>query len=320
MKDRRIYLNQETVDLMKFPYKFLTRNSGFVYFFCVVIGLPIMVLLQAFMKMNLLDFPGYFKASMGIPYLFMYIVILCFDFGYRRAWLLGYNKFKPWNLLLCPALVVVAYPGLMLISEISRLIFPMSALTISSDTELLLKAIGPVWGFLLLALAPAITEEALCRGLIYGVFRQRGFWPAFIMSTLSFALLHGNVEQILYTAAFGAMLCIVREFTRSAVPCVLMHFLFNSVSTFMIYFADRLGAGSDTDLAQEAASNTSISIALIIAGAISLAATGALLYLSKRVNKYDPEKAAKGNDKDAPAFSAVYLGAWLVAIVLNIIF
>ncbi len=84
-----------------------------------------------------------------------------------------------------------------------------------------------------LFLAPA-GEEALIRGIAYPVLRRQ--WPplasAFVTATL-FAVLHGNLVQIVLTVPVGILLAYVYEASQRLWPGVLAHFLFNAAASFV---------------------------------------------------------------------------------------
>lgn len=87
-----------------------------------------------------------------------------------------------------------------------------------------------VWLLLILGLIVApLGEEALMRGLIYDRLRSHwSIWYAAIMSTAAFALLHGNLVQILAVIPLGMSLAFIYEaWNRSLIPAVLSHTLFN---------------------------------------------------------------------------------------------
>ncbi|ROR76045.1 Membrane protease YdiL, CAAX protease family [Plantibacter flavus] len=97
------------------------------------------------------------------------------------------------------------------------------------------KAAGPIWLLLLtsLFLAP-LGEESLIRGIAYPVLRRH--WPplasAFVTSMV-FALLHGNLVQIALTIPLGMVLAAVYEATERLWPVIIMHVIFNMTSTFV---------------------------------------------------------------------------------------
>ena len=81
--------------------------------------------------------------------------------------------------------------------------------------------------FAMVVAAPA-GEEALMRGLVYPLLRRR--WPvaaAALVSSLAFALLHGNLVQIAVALPLGLLLAFVYEHVRRLWPVIVLHALFN---------------------------------------------------------------------------------------------
>lgn len=77
-------------------------------------------------------------------------------------------------------------------------------------------------------LAAPLGEEALFRGTIYALLRRRvGIWASALVTTSVFALVHGNVVQILSALPLALLLAVLYERTRSLGLCVLAHIAFN---------------------------------------------------------------------------------------------
>lgn len=74
-----------------------------------------------------------------------------------------------------------------------------------------------------------IGEEALMRGFVYPVMRQRFSAPVTIaLSACLFALLHGNIVQIILTLPLGIACSYMYEQTHSLMQCIGIHMLFNA--------------------------------------------------------------------------------------------
>lgn len=94
------------------------------------------------------------------------------------------------------------------------------------------RAAGPAWLVLatMVLLAP-IGEEALLRGVAYPALRRH--WPplaaAFVTAAV-FALLHGNLVQIVLTVPLGILLAYVYEACQRLWPVIAIHALFNALA------------------------------------------------------------------------------------------
>lgn len=74
-----------------------------------------------------------------------------------------------------------------------------------------------------------IGEEALMRGFVYPIMRQQFSAPVTIaLSACLFALLHGNIVQIILTLPLGIACGYMYEQTHSLMQCIGIHMLFNA--------------------------------------------------------------------------------------------
>lgn len=77
------------------------------------------------------------------------------------------------------------------------------------------------------ALVPAVTEEFLCRSVLFAEYEEIGTVQAVILSSVMFAMLHLNL--VLFPVYFfcGVVLAFVLYVTGSLMSVVLIHFLNN---------------------------------------------------------------------------------------------
>lgn len=132
---------------------------------------------------------------------------------------------------------------------------------------------------LLLAVLPALFEELLFRGIILNGLRQYGRWTAIFVSAALFALLHGNIDQLIYPFILGVIFGIIADRTKSTIPTILAHFVNNSVVLIINYLStiNNVSQSVTVDLKFVL---LSILYAIIASGAIVL-----LLFLLKREPK-----------------------------------
>ena len=84
---------------------------------------------------------------------------------------------------------------------------------------------------LVIALAPAVCEEMLFRGVILHALKARYRMPAAIAVTaVLFGLFHMSLVKFLPTGLLGLALCILVWKTGSIYPAMLMHFINNAIS------------------------------------------------------------------------------------------
>lgn len=113
------------------------------------------------------------------------------------------------------------------------------------EGPLIQAAAQPGWQriiFVLLAIVLApVFEEFLFRGVMYtGMARSWGKWPAGIVVTMMFGLLHitdiaGYWPALLMITLVGLALLIVRIKTRSLLPAIAMHATYNLVQVVVLY-------------------------------------------------------------------------------------
>lgn len=76
-----------------------------------------------------------------------------------------------------------------------------------------------------------IGEEALMRGFVYPIMRQQFSAPVTIaLSACLFALLHGNIVQIILTLPLGIACGYMYEQTHNLMQCIGIHMLFNALT------------------------------------------------------------------------------------------
>jgi membrane protease YdiL (CAAX protease family) len=110
----------------------------------------------------------------------------------------------------------------------------------------LLPLFGSGIGGLLLALftggvvAP-IAEEVFFRGFVFaGLYRERGLWPAVVLSSILFALVHITPTSWPPIFLLGVIFAVLYERTGSIWPAVAAHAAVNSLSFLLVYLLEIL--------------------------------------------------------------------------------
>nr|WP_269204652.1 CPBP family intramembrane glutamic endopeptidase [Motilibacter deserti] len=99
----------------------------------------------------------------------------------------------------------------------------------------------PVWALAVVAVLSVVVapvvEELLFRGLLLrGLMTRLRFWPAALISSALFGLMHaptaltGAPAVVLHTGALGLVLCLLTRRTGRLVPAVLVHALHNGLA------------------------------------------------------------------------------------------
>jgi len=82
----------------------------------------------------------------------------------------------------------------------------------------------------LFVLFAPFVEELLFRGVGYSLLRGLGAVPAIFVVGVAFGAWHGLLIALLVLIPFGWLLAFVRERTRSVVPGMIVHALFNAAA------------------------------------------------------------------------------------------
>jgi sodium transport system permease protein len=102
-----------------------------------------------------------------------------------------------------------------------------------------------LWKLLpLIALTPALCEEALFRGLILSGLRRWGPWAAIGLTALGFGLLHGSIYRLLPTFLLGVILGYTVWRSRSLYCSMLIHALNNGLVAVVVWSSQ----GRDVDV------------------------------------------------------------------------
>ena len=93
-----------------------------------------------------------------------------------------------------------------------------------------------------IALAPAVCEEMLFRGLILHSLKARyRAVSAMAVTAVLFGFYHMSLVKFIPTGLLGLVLCYVVWRTGSIYPAMLMHFLNNAYSVAITYYPEQIG-------------------------------------------------------------------------------
>lgn len=96
------------------------------------------------------------------------------------------------------------------------------------------------------SVVPALIEEFVFRGIVMGSLRKYGDLFAIITSSILFAAMHGNIEQIPFAFILGLSFSYIDCKTNSLIPSILIHFFNN----FYAVISDILNANSIISIRQ----------------------------------------------------------------------
>ena len=167
-----------------------------------------------------------------------------FRMGIRQFRASGLStKISKRNLILSALLGVVCIFGLNYLIEFVMQVFEAFGYQ-SSGLALPLDNIG--WYFanvFLLAVLPAICEELIFRGIILnGLLSKYKPVTAVVFSAILFALMHGNIEQLVFPMLMGLVLGYVFFKTGSLLCTMILHFVNNFIVITINYIVVSSGA------------------------------------------------------------------------------
>jgi len=96
--------------------------------------------------------------------------------------------------------------------------------------------------FVLLVVLAPIFEELLFRGYLFGAIRARNnFWVSAILTSFTFALMHGQFNVGIDVFILSLFLCYLRERTQTIWPGILVHALKNGMAYTLLFIVPLYG-------------------------------------------------------------------------------
>ena len=129
----------------------------------------------------------------------------------------------------------------MVLSVALTKLWPQDVDGVNQSFEMLLEGVTFIPALLVIALAPAICEEALFRGYLFSAARKK-FKPvaAILIVAALFGIYHLSVVKFFTTGILGIVFCYVVYETGSIALSSLMHFINNAVSVVILYYGEQL--------------------------------------------------------------------------------
>ena len=119
-------------------------------------------------------------------------------------------------------------------------LFPQSADNVVTTFSSIMDG-SVVSVFFVIAVAPAICEEMLFRGLIYNSMKARYRISVTIgVVAVLFGIYHMSLVKFIPTGLLGLALCYVAYKTGSIYPSMMMHFINNAFSVVVSYYPEQI--------------------------------------------------------------------------------
>jgi sodium transport system permease protein len=171
------------------------------------------------------------SAQLGFFLLIPLLAVRLYGFSLRKTYAIQ----RPGARMVLGA-VVLASSAWAVVAAVVTWVLPPPPELVKGLEKLLLFDGAPLWGLLLLgAVVPAICEEALFRGLIFGALRGMGAGWALLLSSLLFGLAHGSVYRLLPTFTLGMVMGLLRWRSGSLLPSMVFHGLHNGLAVTLIF-------------------------------------------------------------------------------------
>ena len=131
-------------------------------------------------------------------------------------------------------MAIVIHPVAKAFSDFVCRLYPISGEMTEQLTGMstLINQAPGLWAIVLvMALTPAIFEELAFRGFILSSLLSRGNkWTAILLSSVFFGAAHGILQQSITAGALGLVIGYIAVQSRSILPAILFHFVYNSLS------------------------------------------------------------------------------------------
>ena len=193
------------------------------------------------------DSEAYENATVPIMMASYVIVILAFALIYKFSGqslfeVIGLRKTNYSVAVSSGLLGVGAYGVVQAIVVVSTFILPKSWLSLQDDHASSILSGGIIVAVIYTVLVAPFCEELVFRGLITGAFS--GSMPrilAIIIPAVLFSLIHLPSPIALFsTLLLGILLGFIRLRTKSLLPCILIHCLFNATN-YMLFIPRSIG-------------------------------------------------------------------------------
>ncbi|MDR1563343.1 MAG: CPBP family intramembrane metalloprotease [Oscillospiraceae bacterium] len=151
--------------------------------------------------------------------------------------MLEINKLHPVSYVVA---IVMGVAMLLFVGCVIDLIpFPQSWIDQLNNTFDPMMSASSVLAILAIGIFGPINEELIFRGGIMNSMRRDSTSVVgIIISSLAFGLMHGIPLQICYATFVGVLIALVFHFTKSIVPCIIIHIVNNTTTTLMNIYAD----------------------------------------------------------------------------------
>lgn len=226
-----------------------TLTDGFKVFFYAILMSLVVSLVVTILFTILALFAGMTFAEFSYSRFGSYIMVIAMSVSFLLIYFI-YNKnhkvqnFTTLNLKTKPN-VIVLVSSIVLAVACVFLFEPLTSLILDGLTHIGFHVEGDLtyvmdtwWrvilGVIAYAVLPAFAEEMLFRGIVQKAYAGRctAFCTIF-MSTASFVIMHGSLQQFIYQIVLGVILSALAYYTGSVLYSIIFHFTNNLTVVIM---------------------------------------------------------------------------------------
>jgi hypothetical protein len=199
--------------------------------------------LFAFTPLQLnLGIPGLIITELGFLAL---AVVYCLVRKVKLTEMFPIKKVKVREVVGAVIMVLGMFPISIMLVAITALIFPAATAEIDELSSFIYDSLSFPAAVLIVALMPAVCEEAIHRGAILSHFRGiKHDWVIVLIMGLFFGINHMSVLRFLTTMTLGLFLTYVVVKKNNLLLSMIMHFTNNLISVVLSYAFDQGSTGS----------------------------------------------------------------------------
>ncbi len=304
-----------------------------VYFIWEIIGVQILVAIGAVLIYSF--FPDMTAGDsmvnlMILQDLFLMLLPILLGlkiFGSSLTEMIPLRGLSLWNVIYIVMTGFLMLPVMSFISIVTSVFSPST----SADVEAAVLSTPFPVGMLVMAVLPAIFEETVFRGFVYGGLKKFGRKRAMVLSAFYFGLFHLSGYQIPYAVFSGIILAVVAEYSGSILGPMLLHFTVNGTQVAASYWY-----GANEELAAAAETVTEADAALSASDFMLLGAAAAIFFVlllltlkgfmrynrkSRIISEEYPSEIRETEGEEAkPRFSDVYLVINVLIVAAYLVF
>lgn len=227
----------------------LGKYTGAAILLSILVQNAIILSLQLFGIYDRYFSDAYFSSAVDILVVVVGMLLPFAFFGSKMKKASGINQplmlEKPRKkMLMLPAVIAglgFCMLGNIINSYISLFFSNMNVEFTSPEIPMAEGVSGVILTFFRIAITAAIVEELAFRGFVMGNLRLYGDGFAIAVSSVVFALVHGNMVQAPFALMAGFALGYLSVKTGTIWTAVIIHLLNNSISTAVYYLSESYG-------------------------------------------------------------------------------